>query len=48
MHHPLDLLRAVDHNIENVLALLTPVTADVLTSLKALMEEKNLHTIEFH
>ena len=48
VHHPIDLLRAADNNIENVLALLTPVTPDVLTSLKALMEAKDLHTIEFH
>ena len=48
VHHPIDLLRAVDNNVENVLALLTPVTADVLTSLKALMDAKDLHTIEFH
>ena len=48
VYHPFDLLRAVDANIENVLALLTPVTRDVLTSLKALMDAKDLHTIEFH
>jgi hypothetical protein len=48
VHHPIDLLRAVDNHIENVLALLTPVTADVLTSLKTLMDAKDLHTIEFH
>jgi hypothetical protein len=48
VHHPIDLLRAVDGNIPNVLALLTPVTPDVLTSLKALMEGKELHMIEFH
>lgn len=48
VHHPLDVLRSVDGNMENVLALLTPVTPDVLAKLKELMEAKQLETVEFH
>lgn len=46
--HPLDLLRAVDGNIENVIALLTAITPDVLLSLSELMASKKLETVEFH
>jgi DNA primase len=46
VNHPLDALRAADSGIENVIASLTPITPDVLTTLQALMQEKDLHTLE--
>jgi DNA primase len=46
VNHPLDALRATDGGMENVIASLTPITPDVLTSLQALMRDKDAHTLE--
>ena len=43
--HPLEVLRAYDNGVENVIAPLKPITWSVLTSLAQLAKEKEL-TIE--
>ena len=44
--HPFDALRAANGGIENVIASLTLITPELLTSLQALMREKDAHTPE--
>jgi len=47
VYHPLDALRYAEDGC-NVIAMLTPVTRDVLVSLTALMDAKKIRGIEFH
>ena len=46
--HPLDALRYQEDGIENVIAMLVPVTRDVLASLIELMSAKGITGVEFH
>lgn len=45
--HPLDALRYAEEGY-NVIASLTPITRDVLTSLTGLMDAKKITGLEFH
>ena len=45
--HPMDMLRAYEGGVENVVALLQPISPDTLTCLGELMRGRNCNELEF-